>query len=208
MMSSVRHAILTIGHSTHSLEMFIGLLARHGVTALADVRSTPYSRFTPQFNREALELGLKGRGIEYVFLGRELGARPDDPSCYENGRVRYARLAQTVSFRSGLDRILRYAATGRITLMCAEKEPLDCHRTFLVARALDERGVSVGHILSDGPVESHDETLERLLDIVGLSHDDLFQSKQQRIEEAMARQESRIAHVNETLTADTVREGP
>src|ERR1035437_1825005 len=98
--------VLTIGHSTHSLAAFVGLLRQHSVTALADVRSTPFSRFNPQFNKETLEHSLKSHGIKYVFLGRELGARSDDPSCYENGRVQYARLARTELFRSGLERVM------------------------------------------------------------------------------------------------------
>jgi uncharacterized protein (DUF488 family) len=95
----MRIEVLTIGHSTHPIETFLGLLHQHGVTAVADVRSAPYSRFNPQFNKDALEHDLKEHGIRYVFLGRELGARSDDPSCYDKGRVQYGRLARTCSCR-------------------------------------------------------------------------------------------------------------
>jgi uncharacterized protein (DUF488 family) len=200
-------SVLTIGHSTHKIETFVGLLRKHGVTALVDVRSAPFSRFNPQFNKDALERDLKAQGIQYVFLGRELGARSDDPACYENGRVQYARLAQTAVFRSGLDRVMDGATKYRLALMCAEKEPLECHRTLLVARALVERGVAVEHILADGSLESHDAALTRLLELVGLPEHDLFRGRQQLIDEGMARQEERIAFVDEKLAAEARGEG-
>ncbi len=201
-MSERRHPVLTVGHSTHSSEAFMELLRQHGVTALADVRSAPYSRFNPQFNKDALEHSLKSHGINYVFLGRELGARSDDPSCYENGRVQYVRLARTELFRSGLERVMNGSRKHRIALMCAEKEPLECHRTLLVARALAERGVAVDHILADGRLESHEATLARLLDLVGLPHEDLFRARDQLVAEALARQEERVAYVDEKLAAE------
>jgi uncharacterized protein (DUF488 family) len=146
-MTEQKQQVLTVGHSTHSFEAFVTLLKQHEVTALADVRSAPFSRFNPQFNKYLLERNLKSHSIKYVFLGRELGARSNDPSCYENGRVRYARLAGTEQFRQGIARLMRGAQHHRIALMCAEREPLECHRALLVARALDEQGVGVAHIL-------------------------------------------------------------
>lgn len=181
------HAIFTIGHSTHPIDAFIALLRQHGVTALADVRSSPYSRFNPQFNKDALVRELQVQGIKYVFLGRELGARTDDRSCYENGRVQYRRLALTEPFRDGIERVRKGSSKHRIALVCAEKEPLDCHRTLLVARALEEQGVEVRHILGDGWLEPHRDTLERLLKITGLAKDDLFWSGDERIAEALRR---------------------
>src|SRR6266404_783700 len=106
-MSEERRLVLTIGHSTHPLEAFLSLLKKHGVTALADVRSAPYSRFSAQFDKDELERSLKAHVIKYAFLGRELGARSADRSCYEGGRVQYARLARTELFRKGVDRVLR-----------------------------------------------------------------------------------------------------
>lgn len=206
-MNTQQLSVLTIGHSTHTFEAFAALLKQHGVTALADVRSAPFSRFNPQFNKDALERDLKAQGVKYVFLGRELGARSDDPACYENGRVQYARLAQTAVFQSGLDRVMDGATKYRLALMCAEKEPLECHRTLLVARALVERGVTVEHILADGRLESHDSALTRLLELVGLPEQDLFRGRQQLIDEGMARQEERIAFVDEKLVAEARGEG-
>jgi len=201
-MSEERQLVLTIGHSTHALEAFLTLLLRHGVTALADVRSAPYSRFNPQFNKHALERSLKADGIDYVFLGRELGARSDDPSCYEGGRVRYSRLALTERFGRGIDRVMRGAQAHRIALMCAEKEPLECHRTLLVARALDEQGIGVAHILGDGGLEPHRDAMDRLLDIAGLPREDLFRSRGELIAEAIARQEEKVAYVGKRLAAE------
>ncbi|MBI3621813.1 MAG: DUF488 domain-containing protein [Nitrospirae bacterium] len=186
--------VFTIGHSTHSLDQFIKLLKQAGITAIADVRSTPYSRINPQFNRETLESSLKQEGIAYVFLGLELGARSDDPSCYEKGRVQYDRLARTDLFREGLERVLKGALSFRIALMCAEKEPLECHRTLLVSRALASQGVSVSHILADGRIEPHAVAMKRLIGFVGLPNTDLFRSNNELIEAACALQEERIAY--------------
>lgn len=207
-MSPASTTVFTIGHSTHSLERLVALLRQHAVTAVADVRSAPYSRFNPHFNRETLEVSLGEHGIKYVFLGRELGARSEDPSCYENGRVQYERLARTVLFHSGIERLVRGAADYCIAIMCAEREPLACHRTILVARALAELGVAVEHILGDGSLEPHENTMERLLDVVGLPYQDLFRSKHELIAEALARQEQRVAYVDEKLAAGAVQETP
>ena len=198
--------IYTVGHSNHTSEAFVTLLRTRGVTALADVRSAPYSRFNPQFNRETLARALEAQGIRYVFLGRELGARPDDPGCYEEGRVRYARLARTALFRRGLDRVADGARRHRLALMCAEKEPLDCHRTILVARELVRRGIDVAHILADGRIEPHDDTVERLLARRRLAEPDLFASRAERIERAYDAQAERIAWVDEDAGGRT-REG-
>ncbi len=198
-MNAEQKPVFTIGHSTHAIDEFLGLLRSHSVTAVADVRSAPYSRFNPQFNRESLERSLKTAGISYVFLGRELGARSDDPGCYENGRVRFERLAKTTGFLSGLDRVIKGSKSHRIALMCAEKDPLDCHRTLLVTRELAAQGVSVAHILADGALETHSEAMTRLLKVVGLPETDLFRSPEELRTEASKRQEERIAYVDENL---------
>lgn len=207
-MNDVLGTVLTIGHSTHALEVFTGLLRRHRVSAVADVRSAPYSRFNPQFNRELLIEALEVEGIRYVFLGRELGGRSDDPACYEDGRIRYDRVAATESFRSGLDRVVDGAARYRIALMCAEKEPLECHRTLLVARALDEQGVDVAHIHADGGLEPHQSAMDRLLDIQKLPHKgDLSGTREDFIGTAIAKQAQRVAYVDDKLAAQTTERG-
>jgi uncharacterized protein (DUF488 family) len=189
--------IYTVGHSNHSIEKFVGLLTANGITAVADVRSRPFSRRHPQFNKERLAAELARHGIEYVFLGKELGARSEDPSCYEQGKVQYSRLAATTAFRGGIQRVLAGAEKFRVALMCAEKEPLDCHRTLLVSRALETLGASVAHILADGSIEAQDKTLSRLIDLVGLSKQDLFQDRGDLIAAACRLREDKIAYVKE-----------
>jgi uncharacterized protein (DUF488 family) len=192
--------VFTVGHSTHPIQEFFSLLHRHEIDAIADVRSVPYSQWQPQFNREDLTKTLKAQEIAYVFLGKELGARSDDPSCYENGRVSYRRLSQTELFRLGLERVLNGSQHNRIALMCAEKDPLECHRTVLVARELVTRGTNIMHVHADGHLESHSDAVQRLLKQAGLPEHDLFRSPTELIEEAYASQEKRIAYVDEELS--------
>ena len=168
--------IFTVGHSNHPAAWLEKLLRMHRVVVLADVRSFPYSRFNPRFNRDALAARMQEAGIAYEFLGRELGGRSDDPGDYAEGRVRYDRLAAKPAFEIGLRRILRRLPNERTALLCAEKEPLDCHRTLLVAPALAARGVRVQHILADGALESHDRAMDRLLETTGLKQASLFGS--------------------------------
>src|SRR5580698_7240815 len=187
--------IYTVGHSNHSIEKFIGLLTANGITAIADVRSQPFSRRNPQFNKDRLTASLALSGIAYVFLGKELGARSEDPSCYEDGRVQYPRLAQTPAFKAGIERLLAGAQNYRLALMCAEKEPLDCHRTLLVSRALDRLGMPIAHILADASIEPQENTMARLVRMVGLSKDDLFHEDADLVTQACKLREQRIAYV-------------
>ena len=164
------------------------------MTAVADVRSAPYSRRYPQFSREPLEKALAEARIAYVFLGKELGARSDDPKCYGNGNVKYERLARTELFQAGLDRVERGLTTHTVSLLCAEKEPLDCHRTILVSRQLEARGVKVVHILEDGQLEPHAETVARMLTSLHESDADLFRSREEILNEAYEKWGDRIAY--------------
>ncbi|MCP4384035.1 MAG: DUF488 domain-containing protein [Hyphomicrobiales bacterium] len=190
--------IYTIGHSNHELSTFMKLLKLHGITAVADVRSSPYSRYAPHFSKDSLSDYLREDDVKYVFLGRELGARASDPSCYENGRVSYDRLAATALFGRGIDRVVDGAESERVVVMCAEKDPLDCHRTFLVAGALAARGLPVAHILDDGSTETLDESMLRLLDRAG-EQPELFASTAEQIATAVQRQVERIAYVDDDL---------
>ena len=198
---AAKEVLLTIGHSTHPLESFLELLHKHEVSAIADVRSAPYSRYCPQFNKEALAQRLREHGIKYVFLGRELGARSDDPSCYLNGRVQYSRLARKQAFREGIERLKKGASDYRIALMCAEGEPLECHRTLLISQELDREDLKVEHIHADGHLEPHREAMERLPDLIGLPRETLFRTKEELLAEAFARQEERIAYEDRSLAA-------
>lgn len=186
--------IYTVGHSTHPFKRFLGLLQKQGVTAIVDVRSVPYSRFNPQFNREELRSALKAHEIRYVFLGKELGARSDDVNCYVEGRVQYKLLAKTALFQSGLTRVIDGAGSHKIALMCAEKDPINCHRTILVARELVSRGANVTHILQDGSTELHRDAISRLISKMGLREADMFRSEDITVDDAYEMQGERIAY--------------
>ena len=190
----MQQTIFTIGHSTHSQQRFLELLLQHAITALCDVRSKPYSRVNPQFNREELKKALKANGISYVFLGKELGARSEDPACYENGKVQYDRLAHTELFLQGIQRVQTGMENFRLALMCAEKEPLECHRTILVARRLSDLGINVQHIHANGRLESHADALQRLATMLNLPPVDMFRPQQDMLADAYRRQEERIAY--------------
>ncbi|MFD5629648.1 DUF488 family protein [Streptomyces sp. NPDC127072] len=196
------NTVFTVGHSTHSISGFLSLLQKHAITAVADVRSMPVSRFSPQFNRYAVERSLFEVDIKYVFLGKQLGARTEDLACYVDGRVRYDLLARTSDFGSGIKRLRNGSQSERIAVMCTEQEPLDCHRCVLVARVLDEYGITVKHIHGDGHVEDHASTMRRLMVNFGLDQEDLFRTSVERLQEALERQEQRIAYVNEELRND------
>jgi uncharacterized protein (DUF488 family) len=190
----VGDAVFTIGHSTHPRGRFIALLFEHGITALCDVRSEPYSRVNPQFNREDIKRSLRERGIRYVFMGKELGARSRDGACYEDGKVQYDRLARTELFQRGLERIQKGIRDYRVALMCAEKEPLECHRAILIARHLVRLGIDVRHIHADGKVENHSDALRRLLRMLNIQEQGMFQSHDELLADAYRRQEARIAY--------------
>jgi uncharacterized protein (DUF488 family) len=200
--------ILTIGHSNHSIEHFVHLLRAHDVSAVADVRSAPASRYAPQFNKEMLKADLRDSGIEYVFLGKELGARSTDRSCYVDGQVQYSRLARTDLFKAGIERLLNGARAQLLAIMCTEKDPLDCHRTLLVTRALVDAGATVDHILAEGRIETNDDAMTRLLEVQGLGQPDLFRSASEQLEEALRLQERAIAYVDPALAPTSATETP
>jgi uncharacterized protein (DUF488 family) len=178
--------LFTIGHSNHPIERFLDLVRGAGITAIADVRSTPASRRYPWFNKARLAPLLEAAGIAYVPLGDALGGRPRDPGLYRDGVADYAAMARTEDFRAGLDRVGEGARAYRVCLMCAEREPLDCHRCLLVAPALAARGLAIGHILADGRIEPHADTETRLLTLAG-GAPDLFDDRAGRVAAAYAR---------------------
>jgi hypothetical protein len=157
-------AVYSIGHSNHELADFIALLQAAGVTAVADVRSRPYSPRMPWFNGPELKEGLRQHGIGYSFLGDQLGGRPEDADLYDaEGRADYQRMRQTASFDNGLDRLAALMAKQTVAMLCAEEDPLDCHRGLMITPALAERGLATRHIRRDGTVETPADFEERLL---------------------------------------------
>ena len=150
--------IFTVGHSNHWLEVFINLLKSHKIDVLVDVRSKPFSRFSPQFNKEGLEKAVRASGIKYLFLGKELGGRPQGWEFYDNdGFVLYSRIAESQLFLEGIDRLIKGIKTYRVGVMCGEENPANCHRRLLIGRVLAKRGVSVRHIRGDSRVQDEDE---------------------------------------------------
>jgi uncharacterized protein (DUF488 family) len=147
--------IYTIGHSTHTWEEFLKLLATHGIEVVADVRSKPYSRFNPQFNRDALARGLEEAGKRYVFLGKELGGKPQDPDRPLADEVVWEYIRSRPQFKEGLAKLLEEARQSKICLLCAEADPARCHRGQLLAPELAAQGVEVRHILADGNLLEH-----------------------------------------------------
>jgi uncharacterized protein (DUF488 family) len=201
-------AIFTIGHSNHTPEKFLELLSIHNINALADVRSAPYSRYLPHFNKQALQSYLPKAEIRYVFLGAELGARPADSSCYVEGKALYEKIAVLDSFQQGLKRIIKGVQNHRIALMCAEKDPITCHRAILVCQHLISFNLEIAHIHSNGELEYHENLEERLLQIHDLQDKQengqlsLFPTvsqpqlaRSERIRQAYQLQGDRIAYV-------------
>ncbi|MHC4176303.1 MAG: DUF488 domain-containing protein [Planctomycetota bacterium] len=185
--SPAERTVWTLGHSNHPLERFLDLLKQHQITLLLDVRSSPYSRYASQFNKEAICNALKAQGVDYLFLGDLLGGIPsagredalprgggawpphipttaerEDGQFYDpEGYVLYDRLAQSPQFQQGVERLLEKIGTARAALMCGEEDPTDCHRRLLVGRVLGTRGVTVLHIRGDGRIQSEQQVAQQ-----------------------------------------------
>ena len=184
--------LFTIGHSNLSIESFISLLQRYEITAVADVRSHPYSRYLPHYNKSELEAALQNAEIEYRFLGRELGARPNDPNCYVDGKAPYEKIAATQLFEQGIKFLIKDTQNYRIALMCAEKDPITCHRSILVCQNLRYFDLNINHILTDGNLESHQALEERLLKLHGLNKSKSSEPKQLSLFDELQFKENQI----------------
>jgi uncharacterized protein (DUF488 family) len=157
--------IFSIGHSNVSFEQFLALLRQHGIEVLADVRSAPYSRYAPHFNARELKAAIRAAGLEYVYLGRELGGRPEDEALYDaEGYARYDLISETELFRAGIERLKRGSSQYRVAMMCSEEDPTDCHRRLLVARVLRREGIEVLHIRGDGHLDREDDLPQTAMD--------------------------------------------
>lgn len=189
--------LFTLGHSNRTLEEILQILRDNSITAIGDVRSSPYSRYTPQFNREPLSNYLKSNGIDYVFLGKELGGRPEDPNCYQDGKVQYQEVANTKLFHQGIERLKNGLQSHRIGIMCAERDPLTCHRMILVTRFLRESW-DIHHILDSQNVETNHTAEKRLLRLLGISETNLFMGFDELIADAYVTQSDRIAYQMES----------
>ena len=189
--------IFTIGHSNHPVDVFGEMLKRHNIDTLVDVRSSPFSAYTPQYNQDEISKSCKKWEISYVFIGDDAGGRPQDDRCYVDGKARYDLIAATKDFRNVINDLANGYMRGghRVALMCSEKEPMVCHRTVLIAEALAKACCSVSHILHDGSCESHYDTMKRMIEAQGMKDADLFASGAAIRKEALAKQEAKIAFV-------------
>ena len=148
--------LYTIGHSNHSLERFLELLRMHEITVIADIRSRPQSRFSPQFNQKNLLEILPQAGFRYIFLGKELGGKRQEKECYLNGQVNGEKIIALPIFQEGCERLLQEAAGHRVAIFCSEKDPAKCHRAYWVSRALCNR-LTILHVLADGSTMTHEQ---------------------------------------------------
>lgn len=200
--------IYTIGHSSQSITSFIGQLQRHDIEVIADVRSRPYSSRFPHFSRAPLQASLAAAQLRYVFLGRELGARREESECYIDGQASYDEIAKLPAFAAGIERLLDGAQRYRVALLCAEHDPLTCHRTILVCRELVSRqlqdrvtqqhALPIRHILRSGEIEQQQQAEQRLVEEErgGSNQPDLFAQPtdfQQLLQRAYASRAARIA---------------
>ena len=197
MASAPHHVIYTIGHSNHTEDIFLGLLTRHNISAVVDVRSVPFSRYTSQFNRPILKQRLKGNGIQYHFMGHWLGGRSDDPGDYDpDGQVQYDLLSKSEKFLEAMDSVVRGSSENRLALMCSEGRPEDCHRSLLLAEELRNwhKPLEVVHILPDGSTQTHEELRQRVASRNAAARQaDMFLSDEEAISVAIEEQIGRIA---------------
>ena len=189
--------IFTIGHSDHSEKAFLRLLNRNGIDIVVDVRSMPYSKWTPQFNRENLKTLLSENDVAYHFMGHWLGGRSEDPGDYDpDGQIQYDQLAKTTKFRDALESVVRGAASNRIALMCSEGRPEECHRSLLIAEEIRNEfaNISVKHVLPDGTIVTHESLRDRIArhDVLA-DQPDMFLSAEEKIAIAIGEQIERFA---------------
>jgi hypothetical protein len=148
----------TLGHSNHATETWIALVRQHHVEVVVDTRSSPHSKYVPQFDKELMQRSLEEAGIRYLFLGAELGGRPSNPAYYDaSGRVLYGRLREDTRFKAAIARLESGIAQFRVALVCGEEDPAHCHRRLLIGRVLTERGHNMLHIRGDARIESDAE---------------------------------------------------
>jgi uncharacterized protein (DUF488 family) len=192
-MPNSQRSLYSIGHSNHEWGTFVALLVRHGIERLVDVRSQPVSRYTPYFSYPDIGKNLATNGIEYTFLGQELGGRPDGGEFYDDeGHVLYDRWAASPLFQSGLQQLAQLAAAPT-AMMCSEEDPCICHRRLLIARVLGQHKpearakdpsltlrVGVVHIRGDGRLETDEELNEQERQAAGREQKTLFEVDAER----------------------------
>ncbi len=145
----------TLGHSNHDFETWLALVRQHAIEVVVDTRSSPYSKYVPQFDKELMQRSLENAGIRYLFLGEELGGRPSNADYYDaKGRVLYSRLCDDARFQGGIARLESGMERYKVALLCGEEDPAHCHRRLLIGRVLTEHGHTMIHIRGDGRLET------------------------------------------------------
>ena len=157
--------VFTIGYGSRTLDDFVRVLQNYDIEFVLDVRSAPYSRFKPEFSKDALETHLRENAIRYIYLGDQLGGQPKDRDCYEDDKVVYARVKEKAFFRAGLERVrAAFRRQRRVVLMCSEGKPEMCHRSKLIAASLIELGIPVAHIDEHDTLRGQDDVIAELTD--------------------------------------------
>jgi uncharacterized protein (DUF488 family) len=190
--------IFTLGHSNLPMADLLGSLIRHEIKAFCDVRSRPRSFRFPQFNRKALEAQLATAKVSYHFFGDALGGRPSDPSYYfADGLVNYSARRKAPDFLESIDRVIALSREENTAVICAEEDPLHCHRFLLICPALIQRGVTTVHVRKGAVLETQREVEDRLLQQHGfadVTSDSLFaQGREAALEDALRLQSERYA---------------
>jgi uncharacterized protein (DUF488 family) len=191
-MNKPNNTIYSIGYSSFAFKDFISTLNKYEINALIDVRSVPYSKYKPEYNQDQITKKINDN-IQYIFMGKELGARPQDLSVFIDGKVSFDLLAQTNFFNHGINRIKKGLSLGYTPcLLCAEKDPITCHRTILISRILSNQNHQIKHILYDGTIESQNNVEKRLLKKYNLDQTNMFYSRKDRIDLAYRKQENQL----------------
>jgi uncharacterized protein (DUF488 family) len=155
--------IYTIGYGARTVDELAAVLRAYAIEFVIDIRTAPYSRYKPEFSKDALEAALKTHGLRYVYMGDSLGGRPDDPACYVDGKVDYARVQDKPFYQAGIARLqTAFSQQRHIVLMCSEGKPEECHRTKLIGATLTRLGIAVAHIDENDQECTQAEVLERL----------------------------------------------
>lgn len=186
-------AIYTTGYAGHSAPSLVQLLQTTGITVLADVRSNPFSGRQPEMDKPALMQALRCAGMRYVFMGEQLGGRPRNPKLYRAGRIDPQALLAHEGYRAGVARLIAGAASHSICLLCAERDPISCHRGLYIAESLQEAGMQVLHLIPGKPAEDHQATRTRMAELAHMEHADLFASEKDRLSMAIDQMREKIA---------------
>lgn len=197
----IKNTVYSIGHSTHSIDVFANLLNKCEISALADVRSVPWSRYQTHFNKDELKSSLRDYGMDYRFYGKALGGRPDKPSLFNGLVANYEAMSQVESFKQGIKLIIEGSKKHKLVMMCSEHDPIDCHRCLLVGRALSEADINVKHILANGEITSQDVIEDQLLIMNNSFCDDLYAPREELLDLAYKARSMKVAY-RDTIEAN------